>query len=108
MSESMGEYCAAMKGPVVDLMRAAFDIQLDAGQGQVIVRLVDDMLAAESLRPPASTPAESGWESRGVDTLRKIKAAAQAGDADLVWALFSDKEAGMFLLGNACQGHAGW
>ncbi|WP_084038665.1 hypothetical protein [Demequina sp. NBRC 110053] len=102
------DYCAAAKDPTVKLMAAAFDIQSDPGKGAEIVTIVDELLANESARPAQMPAAADGWTRHGVQTLREIRAAAEAGDGARVWAAFSDRERGMYLLGQACQGHAGW
>lgn len=102
------DYCAAAKEPTVKLLAAVFDIQNDPGKGAEVVALVDELIANETSRPAEMPAAADGWIRHGLQTLRDIRAAAEAGDGTRVWELFSDKERGMYLLGNACQGHAGW
>lgn len=104
----MDDYCAAAKEPTVKLMAAVFDIQTDPAKGAEVVALVDELLANEAARPAELPAAAEGWTRHGVQTLRDIRAAAEAGDGARVWEVFSDKERGMYLLGNACQGHSGW
>jgi hypothetical protein len=105
---TMDEYCAAAKEPTVRLLAAVFDIQNDAGKGAEVVALVDELIANEASRPADLPAAADGWVRHGAQTLRDLRAAAEAGDGARVWEVFSDKERGMYLLGNACQGHAGW
>lgn len=102
------DYCAAAKEPTVRLMAAVFDIQTDPGKGAEIVTLVDELLANETNRPGDLPASADGWAPHGMQTLRDIRAAAESGDGAKVWEVFSDKERGMYLLGNACQGRSGW
>lgn len=108
MASDMAEYCAAVKQPVLELMTAAFDMSADPGKAAEIIRIVDQILAADSLRPAPRLAAEIVWAERGIDGLRRLRDAAVQGNAQQVWAIFTDKVSGMYLLGNACQGQPGW
>lgn len=105
---TLDEYCAAAKEPVVTLLGLMFDIQMDAKKLDDVVRHLDTLIAAESLRPAGLSGDGAVWEQHGSRVLNEMRAAAQAGNAQKVWELFSDQQHGLYLLGNTCQGRAGW
>jgi len=104
----LDDYCAVTKQPVIDLLGLMFDIQTDPTKLTDVVRQVDLLIAAEAVRPSGLTGEGAVWERHGLRVLREMREAAVGGDAPRVWALFSDKEHGLFLLGNTCHGRSGW
>jgi hypothetical protein len=106
--DNLDSYCAATKAPVVALLGLMFDIQTDPTKCSAVVRHLDELISAETSRPADIIPASDPWAVHGLRVLQEMRVAALASDAQGVWALFSDKQHGLFLLGNTCQGRAGW
>ncbi|MDE0572350.1 hypothetical protein ON058_02855 [Demequina sp. B12] len=105
MSE-LKDFCAAVKAPTVGLMASLFDLQRDPTKAADVVAQVDAILDAQRLWP--SGLVGHVWATQGSETLRGIKAAANAGDGARAWELFASQESGLHLLGELCRGQEGW
>lgn len=109
MDDVLAARCAAYTAPVLALMQLGIKIQGDPGLADQL--LTELALVREQVRLGADgidSPDYARWLAYAEGTIDRMEAAARSGAVQDVWAAFTDKEAGFYLLGNACAGYGGW
>lgn len=110
MTDTLTDRCAELAQPVVDLMAAV--IECETGRPdpfETVIRLSARLRAvAESGAAGIDQPDYASWSRAAPAVLAEMERAAQRRDAAAVWQAFTDRAAGLHLLGTACAGQPGW
>lgn len=108
--QELQQRCAALAGPVVELMGAVLSANTGSATAfSEVVRIAEEIRDVVGLGALGvdSTDYRS-WIVGAPEVLERMIEAARARDAAAVWAAFADPEYGLHRVGVACAGQPGW
>lgn len=109
MTDALADRCSLLAADVVKLLENAIACQADDAAFEHVVTLSARIRAvAERGTLGIDSPDYIAWADRAPELLGEMEEAALRRDSAAVWAAFTNREAGLHLLGTACAGQPGW
>jgi hypothetical protein len=109
MGDLLAQRCASMKDLVLELMQLGIKVQTDPALLDDVSRLLERIRSVVALGADGVDSDDyARWIAAAEVNLARMDEAVRTGEVTEIWAAFTDKVTGFYLLGNACQGQPGW